>query len=125
MGVLAGRPGGGRPRRRREPPLHPRASALRVSTTGFIPIAGKMCGVARSREQLRFIDTFHKPRVRKARGFFSAGAHMSRDGEVAKCEHLVGLHTRIKLRQQKVFIGIGDDQREAEEVRGIMLLSGE
>jgi hypothetical protein len=50
---------------------------------------------------------------------------MSMGGGVAKCEHLVGLHTRIKLHQQKVFIGIGDDQMEAQKVRGITLLSGE
>jgi hypothetical protein len=61
-----------------------RSSALRVSTTGFIPIAGKMCGVARSRERLRFIDTFQTPRLRKARGFFRAGARMAKARYIAE-----------------------------------------
>jgi hypothetical protein len=37
---------------------------------------------------------------------------------------LVGRHARINLRQKKVSIGIEEDQMEAEDVRGITLLSG-
>jgi hypothetical protein len=63
------------PRRLGEPsPLNSGARALWVPTTSFMPIAGKMRGVARSRERLRFIDPFLQPRVRKAWGFFAIGA---------------------------------------------------
>lgn len=38
---------------------------------------------------------------------------------------LVGRRARIVLRQQKVFIGTEEDRMEADEVRGITLLSRE